>query len=126
MNVRMLFACAPLALLLATRAGATTNDISNDMSSESAVTDDAKTPDAGAPDVQCIRAWPEARMRAYGYDHVVHVQNACIKDAVCSIATDVNPDAVIVRVPKGAEVETVTWLGSPAREFIPKVKCTLQ
>ncbi len=122
MNVRMLVACAPLALLLAAPAGATTED----MSAESVETADTKAPDAGAPDLSCIRVWPEARMRAYGYDHVVHVQNACIKDASCSIATDVNPDAVIVRVPRGVEVETVTWLGSPAREFIPKVKCTLQ
>lgn len=65
-------------------------------------------------------------MRAYGYDHIVHVQNGCLKDASCSVATDVNPDAVIVKVAKSTEVETVTWLGSPAREFTPKVKCTLQ
>lgn len=65
-------------------------------------------------------------MRAYGYDHIVHVQNACTQDASCSVATDVNPEAVTVKVPKGTEVETVTWLGSPAREFTPRVKCTLQ
>jgi hypothetical protein len=81
--------------------------------------------DAGPPEPTCIRVWPEARMRAYGYDHVVHVQNACTKDAVCSVATDVNPDAVTVTVPKASEVEVTTWLGSPAREFVPKVKCRL-
>ena len=122
MNARILLAALPFALLVATRTGAA--EIAQG-APQGGVTAE-KTADGGAPDVQCIRVWPEARMRAYGYDHVVHIQNACAKDASCSVATDVNPDAVTVKVAKTTEVETVTWLGSPAREFIPKVKCTLQ
>jgi hypothetical protein len=82
--------------------------------------------DAGAPDPTCIRVWPEARMRAYGYDLIIHVQNTCTKDALCAVSSDVNPEVSNVKVPKAAEVETVAWLGSPAREFTPRVKCQLQ
>ncbi len=121
MNVRILIAAAPLVLLPVGVAGAA--DESAD--ARSMETADTAKVDAGAPDTTCVHVWPEARMRAYGYDHIVHVQNTCAKDASCSVATDVNPDAVVVKVAKSTEVETVTWLGSPAREFTPRVKCTL-
>ena len=82
--------------------------------------------DAGAPEPTCIRYWGEARMRAYGYDLIIHVQNACTKDAMCAVSSDVNPEVTNVKVPKATEVETVAWLGSPARELTPRVRCQLQ
>jgi hypothetical protein len=122
MKLRILSVCAPFALLLATQAsqaGATQGKPGVEVAAQA---------DAGAAlpaTPPCIHVWAEARMRAYGYDHIVHIQNACTKDASCSVASDVNPVAVEVKVPKGTEVETNTWLGSPAREFVPRVTCVL-
>lgn len=81
---------------------------------------------AVAPPVPaCISYWPEARYRALGYDHVVHIHSTCAAEAQCTVATDVNPARIHVTVPPGAEVEVVTWVGSPAREFTPTVLCSL-
>jgi hypothetical protein len=71
----------------------------------------------------CIHFWPEARYRALGYDHVVHIKSACSADAHCKVSTDVNTEPLDATVPAHAEVEVVTWVGSPAREFTPTVTC---
>ncbi len=50
----------------------------------------------------CVRIWPEARYGAIGYNHIVHIANACERAVTCSVATDVNPTPVDVAVgPKG-------------------------
>lgn len=78
-----------------------------------------------APGPDCIEVWGEARYRNMGYDHIVHVNNRCSDSAVCDVATDVNPVAIRVTVPSRQEVEVLTFRGSPAREFIPRVECRL-
>lgn len=73
----------------------------------------------------CIRFWPEARYGALGYNHIVHVQNGCDANAECRVSTDVNPQPVSVQVPGRKQVEVNTFLGSPAREFTPRVECKM-
>lgn len=51
--------------------------------------------------------------------------NGCARAAVCSVATDVNPRAQTVELPKGATVEVVTFYESPASTFTPVVTCKL-
>jgi len=82
---------------------------------------------AGGPSASdCILSWPEARMQAYGYVHVVHVKDVCDVGADCVVTTDVNPQPTKVSVGPRSETEVNTWLGSPARVFVPKVACTMR
>jgi hypothetical protein len=74
----------------------------------------------------CIQSWPEARMQAYGYNHIVHVKDVCDAPADCVITTDVNPDPTNLSVLGRSEAEINTFLGSPARVFTPKVVCTMR
>jgi hypothetical protein len=75
--------------------------------------------------IGCVHAWPEARYRALGYNHIVHVRNQCDARAECAVSTNVNPAPENVTVPGHKEVEVTTFLGSPAREFTPKVECRM-
>jgi len=74
----------------------------------------------------CVSVRGEARWGAGAYNHVVIVQNTCDEAARCQVATNVNPSPTRVDVPAGETVETVTFLGSPAREFTPRVSCELE
>jgi K+-sensing histidine kinase KdpD len=71
----------------------------------------------------CIRSWPEVRYRNYGYDHVVHIGNACRVKATCAVSSDVSPEWIRVIIPAGEALEVVTTRGSPAREFTPRIEC---
>ncbi len=73
----------------------------------------------------CLRVWAEARLRALGFDHVVHLENACTAEAVCTVATDVDPAPIAARVPARGATEVITRIGSPSRELSPAVKCRL-
>jgi len=73
----------------------------------------------------CVRSWPEARFRGYGYLHIVHLANDCRLDAHCDVATNVNPKPVSVVVPASHQMEVVTYKGSPSRLFRPTVSCEL-
>ncbi len=73
----------------------------------------------------CISVRPEARYRGLGYNHIVHVQDTCATPAECDVSTDVNPQPSHVSVPAHGEVEVTTFLGSPARVFVPKVDCKM-
>ncbi len=75
---------------------------------------------------KCIRATPEARYRGLGYNHIVHVANVCKVPAECDVSTDVNPQPTHVTVAGRDKVEVTTFLGSPARVFVPKVVCVMQ
>jgi len=74
----------------------------------------------------CIRVRAEARYRGLGYNHIVHVADVCAADADCDVSTDVNPQPTHVLIAGKSEIEVTTFLGSPARVFIPKVECTLK
>jgi hypothetical protein len=75
--------------------------------------------------VACVASWGEARYRNAGYDHIVHIQNRCEKTVLCRVTTNVNPDPVEGTVAPREEREVLTFRGSPAREFVPKVDCRL-
>jgi hypothetical protein len=75
---------------------------------------------------KCIRSSPEARYRGLGYNHIVHVSNVCKVSAECDVSTDVNPQPTHVTVAGGEKVEVSTFLGSPARVFVPNVVCVMQ
>ena len=77
------------------------------------------------PTATCVKWWGEVRPRAYGYDHVVHLESSCKKTAVCAVSSDVNPEVQMVSLPAGASTEVLTFMGSPAYEFTPRVTCKL-
>jgi hypothetical protein len=66
-----------------------------------------------------------ARYLGLGYNHIVHVADVCASAAECEVSTNVNPQPTHVSVPAGGEVEVNTFMGSPARVFVPKVECTM-
>lgn len=74
---------------------------------------------------RCIEFWPESRYRNYGYDHIVHLHSTCEATALCSVSTNVNPQAYRVELPPKVEVEVLTFRASPAREFVANVTCEL-
>ena len=80
--------------------------------------------DGEKPPPPCVSSWPEARY-VIGYDHIVHLFNACQHDATCTVSTDVNPAPQIVAVPSRTHVQVVTFLGSPVARFTPKVSCLM-
>jgi hypothetical protein len=74
----------------------------------------------------CIKYWGEARYGALAYNHLVHVANSCSASADCVVSTDVAPDPQRTVVAAKSEVVVTTFLGSPARTFTPRVKCTMR
>jgi len=78
---------------------------------------------AATPDVPCVRVWGEARYRGLGYEHVVHLENGCEKPMVCDVATSVNPEPQRVALAPSEATAVITFVGSPAREFVPRVEC---
>lgn len=75
--------------------------------------------------VTCVRAWPEARYRNYGYDHIVHVLSRCRLRAICDVSTSVRPEPIRVRIAPREHQRVLTFRGSPRRQFIPNVQCWL-
>lgn len=87
----------------------------------------ATADDAGAPSAlpACISVGTEARYVPYGYNHVVLLKSGCSKPATCTVATDVNPQAVTAEVAANTSVEVLTFSGSPAQAFRARVTCKL-
>jgi hypothetical protein len=73
----------------------------------------------------CVRWWGQTVSAGIGYNHVVGIQNGCDKPAACVVSTDVAPDPIRATVPAKEKVELVTFRGSPASTFKPKVECTV-
>ena len=90
-------------------------------SSETASSDTSAT--AALP--ACITYESSARGRNLGYDHVVRIRSTCIASAACLVATNIDPKPIAVTVFPRSEVDVVTRVGSPAREFIAEVSCAL-
>ena len=74
----------------------------------------------------CIHTLSEARYGALGYNHIVHVANECAVSAECLVSTDVNPEPKKIEVLAHGRVDVVTFLGSPARVFSPRVACKMR
>ena len=73
----------------------------------------------------CIQVWPEARYRNYGYDHIVHIGNACTVLAICAISSDVTPNPVRIEIKPGESLEVLIARGSTASQFTPRAECGL-
>lgn len=73
----------------------------------------------------CVRVEAIARWGADAYNHFVRVDNRCDRRARCRVATNVNPEVQTVEVAAGQSVEVITFRGSPASEFTPRVTCEL-
>lgn len=80
----------------------------------------------GEQEPTCVGFWTEVRYRNYGYDHVIHLDNRCELTAFCRVSSDVNPKPADVTVPPTAHVEVLSFRGSPARQFTPRVACRLR
>jgi hypothetical protein len=73
---------------------------------------------------ECAIVTSRARMQAYGFDHVVRIQNTCPSPLSCSVTTDVNPTASRASLQPGETTEVLMWRGSPASAFTAHVDCT--
>jgi hypothetical protein len=71
----------------------------------------------------CVDVRTDASFASVGYDHIVTLKSACKKAVVCSVRTNVNPEAAQLKLDPGEEKSVVTWRGSPAREFTADVSC---
>ena len=54
------------------------------------------------------------------------IENGCDRPAICVVSTDVAPEPIQATVPARQRVELVTFRGSPASAFKPKVECKVQ
>jgi hypothetical protein len=71
----------------------------------------------------CVDVSTEAAFASVGYDHIVTLKSGCKKPMLCTVKTNVNPDAASVKLDPGESQSVVTWRGSPAREFTADVSC---
>lgn len=81
--------------------------------------------DAGAALPACIAVASQARYIPFGYNHVVIIGNACTRDAVCIVATDVNPEPIRREVAAQTTAEVLTFMASPSSTFVASVNCKL-
>lgn len=75
---------------------------------------------------KCVKVRTSARYVAYGYDHVVELENTCNKAMSCDVSTDANPTPATVELAIGETKSVLTYRGSPASEFTAKVDCKQQ
>jgi len=81
--------------------------------------------DAAPPAIaDCVRVRAEARMEAYGYSHVVLLENRCEVPVTCDVWTDVDPSPrVTLSAPPGGSAEALTRRGSPSRDVSAFKEC---
>ncbi len=72
----------------------------------------------------CVSFTAEARYRS-GYEHLVHIVNACEKAVTCSVSTDVTPAVITAHVEAKDKETVLTRRGSPASTFVANVQCKL-
>jgi hypothetical protein len=83
------------------------------------VTDEEHTPVA-----DCAKVQAEARMEAYGFSHVVVLDNRCDTPVVCDVSTDVDPDThYTLRAAPGERSDVLTRRGSPSRDVTARSEC---
>ncbi len=71
----------------------------------------------------CVESRAIARWAAAGYNHWVRVENGCDRRVRCQVSTSVSSERHTVTVAPGAAEEVLTFRGSPASEFTPRVDC---
>lgn len=75
------------------------------------------------PAKECVEVRTEAPYVPFGYNHIVVLKNTCKTAMRCQVKTDVNPQIQIVTLAVGEEKRVTTFVGSPAKTFIPSVSC---
>lgn len=80
--------------------------------------------DEGRP--ECVGVEAIVRYGAGGYDHWVRVSNGCEQPVACRVASDVNPEPQSIELRPRSHTEVLTFRGSPARTFTPRVACELR
>jgi hypothetical protein len=83
---------------------------------------EARDAPASPPPSSCVTFQGRVRY-SLGYDHLVDVQNGCTQAVTCAVTTNVNPEPINVSLEPTASTTVVTFIGSPAREFDPRVVC---
>ncbi len=74
---------------------------------------------------ECIEVTGRAQYSGYGFNHIVHLHNSCVSAATCRVSTNVNPAQVSVQLAAGEARDVLTFRGSPASAFQPRVQCVL-
>ena len=80
-------------------------------------------PAHATPPVDCVEVEAIVRYGAQGYDHWVSLESRCALPVRCEVASDVNPEPQRIELAPGASTELLTFRGSPARTFTPRVSC---
>ena len=72
----------------------------------------------------CASVTASARLRGYGYSHIVTLANHCDRAVSCEVWTNVDPTPHLMLSAKpGESVETVARYGSPSREVQAGKSC---
>jgi hypothetical protein len=75
----------------------------------------------------CTTVSGGVRAEAFGYKHVVTLQNGCDKPVECQVWTDVDPTPrQLLRAAVGETVEVVTRIGSPASVVTAHKECAFR
>ena len=72
----------------------------------------------------CVRASASSVMTAFGYDHVVRIENTCAHPVRCLSHTSSAPSPVESILERDSSTELSLFRGSPASEFSATVECT--
>ena len=76
----------------------------------------------GAAD--CASVTASTRLEAYGYTHVVTLNNRCSAPVSCEVWTNVDPSPrLTLRAKPGESAQTVTRRGSPSRDVQAGKQC---
>jgi hypothetical protein len=65
----------------------------------------------------------EVRYRGFGYDHVVHISNACDEEVACVIKASSNPKNIDVKVPGQRRIAVIARRMSASSKFTASVYC---
>lgn len=71
----------------------------------------------------CVHASATAVMTAFGYDHVVRIENTCSSAMRCLSHTSSAPSPVESVIERDSHTELSLFRGSPASEFSATVAC---
>lgn len=82
-----------------------------------------RSPEPAGARPDCVEAYGEARLQAYGYNHVLVIRNRCPTAQRCTVSSNVNPADQQVELDPGEQAEVMLWRDSPARTFQSRVDC---
>lgn len=68
----------------------------------------------------------EVRYRGLGYEHIVHISNACDEAVTCEVRTSSSHGHVDVTVPGRRRVGVITRRGTASRSFSATLACHAQ